>query len=125
MLRVDPPYGDGTWYPIQRFNSDTSLTLLLPVVNAPNITSGSTYTIGQVPVLQEDFHDMIIYGSLMTYYNSIVKDPDRYKMYEEMYNRRLQLLEDYAGTKSVQIDLEMEPPLLNPNLMPFQNTPSS
>jgi len=123
MLRVDPPYGDGTWYPIQRFNSDTSLTLLLPVVNAPNITAASTYTIGQVPVLQEDFHDMLIYGALMTYYNSIVKDPDRYKLYEDMYNRRMTLLEDYAGTKSVTVDLEQEPPMLNPNLMIYQNKP--
>lgn len=121
MLRVDPPYGDGLWYPISSFQSDTSLTLALPVVNAPNITSGSTYTIGQVPILQEDFHDMLIYGPLMTIYNSIIKDPERYGMYKDMYDRRLALLEDYAGTKSVTVDLEADVPMLNPNLMPFKN----
>ncbi len=120
MLRVDTPYGDGTWYPIASFQSDTQLTLSLPVVAAPNITSASTYTIGQVPILQEDFHDAIVYGSLMTYYMTFVKDVDRYNVFKEMYERRLALLEDYAGTKSVNVDLEAEPPLLNPNLMPFK-----
>lgn len=119
-LRVDPPYGDGMWYPIQSFQSDTQLTLLLPVVNAPNITASSTYTIGQLPLLQEDFQDMLIYGPLMTYYSSIVKDEGRYNLYKDMYDRRLVLLEDYAGTKSVTVDLEADVPLMNPNLMPFK-----
>lgn len=121
MLRVDTPYGDGYWYPISSFQSDTELTLALPVIAAPNITSASTYTIGQVPVLQEDFHDMIIYGALMTYYMSFVKDPQRYGVFKDMYERRLDLLSEYAGTKSISVDLEGEVPLLNPNLMPFKS----
>ena len=50
QLRVNPPNGDGMWYPISSFQSDTALTLALPVVNAPNITGSSTYTIGQFPL---------------------------------------------------------------------------
>lgn len=119
-LRVDPPYGDGIWYQIQSFTDDTHLTLSQPVINAPNITASSTYTIGQVPILQEDFHDTIVYGSLLTYYSSLVKDPARYQLYRDLYDRRLVLLEDYAGTKSVTVDLEAEPPSLNPNLFPYK-----
>lgn len=115
-LKANPPYGDGIWYPIRMFNSDTSLTLDLPVVNAPNITAATTYTIGQFPLLQEDFHDMLVYGAAKTYYSSIVKDTDRYKEFDALYAERLTLLEAYAGTKSVNVDLGGEPLLTNPNL---------
>lgn len=121
-IKFDPPYGDGIWYPISQFNSDTSLTLATPVVNAPNITSSTTYTIGQMPLLSEDFADMLVYGSLMIYFNSIVKDPDQYKLYKDLYNDRLELLKDYAGTKSVNVDLESEPAPINPNLFMFSNS---
>lgn len=121
-LRVDPPYGDGLWYPIQSFQSDTALTLALPVVNAPNITAASTYTIAQLPILQEDFQDMLVWGSLMTYFSTIVKDPQKYQEYEREYNRRLDLLKDYAGTKSVNVDLEDEPPMFNTNLFIYKQS---
>lgn len=115
-LRIDPPYGDGIWYPILNFVDDTHLTLALPIVNAPNITSATTYTIGQLPLLEEDFQDMLIYGSLMIYYSSIVNDSNKFKMYEALYKSRLELLEDYAGTKQVNVDLGEEPQAINPNL---------
>ena len=122
QLRVDPPYGDGIWYPISSFQSDTTLTLALPVVNAPNITASSTYTIGQIPLLQEDFHDTLVYGSLMLYYNTIVSNTERYKLFKDMYEARLTLMEDYLGTKSINVDLEDTVPLLNPNLMPYKTS---
>lgn len=121
-LRVDPPYGDGIWYQIQSFTDDTHLTLLQPVLNAPNITSSSTYTIAQLPILQEDFHDMMVYGALKIYYSSIVKDSSRFEMYDALYKDRLVLLEDYAGTKQVTVDLEDEQVLRNPNLYIYQSS---
>jgi hypothetical protein len=115
-IKANPPYGDGIWYPIRQFNSDTSLTLDVPVVNAPNITAATTYTIGQFPLLSEDFHDMLVYGAIKTYYSSIVKDVDRYKEFDALYSERLVLLEAYAGTKSVNVDLGTQPNMTNPNL---------
>lgn len=121
-LRVDPPYGDGVWYPILKFNSNTSLTLSLPVVSAPNITNASTYTIGQLPLLSEDFHDMIVYGALKIYYSTIVRDESKFKEMSGLYQERLELLKDYAGTKSVNVDLESEPQQINPNLFVYSNS---
>lgn len=121
-LRIDPPYGDGLWYPIQKFNSDTSLNLLLPLVNTPAISASSTYTIGQIPLLQEDFHDTLVYGALQIYYSTIVKDPDRYQMFKGLYDERLSLMADYLGTKQVNLDLESEIYLVNPNIFPFQTS---
>jgi hypothetical protein len=114
-LRITPPSGEGIWYQIQRFLSDTSLLLTTPIQNAPSSTA-SAYTIGQLPLLAEDFHDMLVYGALATYHTSIVKDTDKYKMYQAMYDQRLDLLENYAGTKSVNVDLGSQPVPNNPNL---------
>lgn len=118
-LRADPPNGDGIWYSINSFQSGTSLTLNNPVINAPNVTSSTTYTIGQMPLLSEDFHDMIVYGALMVYFSSIVTDDTQYKQFEALYNERLALLAEYAGTKSVNVDLGIEPSMVNANLFYF------
>ncbi len=120
-IKINPPYGDGIYYPIQRFTGETTLELLVPVINAPNITAATTYTIGQLPLLQEDFHDMLVYGALKIYFSSIVKDKDKYKQYDDLYQSRLDLLEAYAGTKSVNVDLGAEPNQVNPNLFLFAN----
>ncbi len=121
-IKADPPNGDGIWYPINSFTSGTVLTLNLPVINAPNITNTTTYTIGQMPLLSEDFHDMLVFGALMVYYSSIVSDTDKFKKYEGLYNQRLELLKDYAGTKSVNVDLGLEPAMVNPNLFLYGTT---
>lgn len=121
-FRVDPPYGDGIWYPISQFNSDTSLTLSIPIVNAPNITAASTYTIGQMPILHEDFHDMIVYGALKIYYSTIVKDTERFNEFKELYAERMDLLKEYDGTKQVNVDLESDPQQINPNLFIYSQS---
>lgn len=120
-LKINPPYGDGIFYPISKFTGETSLVLKLPIVNAPNISASTTYTIGQLPILQEDFHDMLVYGALKVYYSSIVKDKDKFQEFDSLYQERLQLLEAYAGTKSVNVDLEEEPQMVNPNLFLYAN----
>ena len=117
-LKITPPKGEGIWYPIVRFNSDTSLTLGMPIENAPSSTATS-YVIGQMPLLQEDFHDMLVYGSLMTYFSSIVSDDGKFNRFKVMYDERLQLLETYAGTKSVNVDLGAQVTPNNPNLFIF------
>lgn len=118
FLKITPPSGEGIWYQIQKFTSDTSVTLLGPIQNAPSATAAA-YVIGQLPLLQEDFHDMLPYGAAMVYFSSILKDTERYKMFGEMYAQRLSLLEAYAGTKSVNVDLGMQTVPNNPNLYTF------
>lgn len=116
-LQINAPQGDGFWYPISQFNSDTSLTLSLPIVNAPSTTSASHgYSIAQLPILSEDFHDMLPYGSLQTYFNTIVEKENKLKEFKEMYDGRFRMLEEYAGSKSINVDLQDTPLTVNPNL---------
>lgn len=117
-LKINPPSGDGIWYPIQRFSSDTSLTLATPIQNAPSATAAG-YVIGQLPILQEDFHDMLVYGPLMTYFSATVKDKDKVAIYSSLYKQRYALLEAYAANKSVNIDLGAAVVPNNPNLFLF------
>lgn len=121
MIRANPPYGDGIWYPIQSFQSNTALTLAVPVVNAPNITAATTYTIGQFPLLSEDFHDMLVFGALKIYFSSIVQDSNKFKEFDALYKERLDMLADYAGTKQVNVNLGDEPQQVNPNLFLYAN----
>lgn len=114
-LKVTPPSGDGIWYPISRFTSDTQVLLTTPIQNAPSSTA-SSYTIGQLPLLEEDFHDMIVYGALMVYYSSIKNDDKQYGKFKELYEERLELLKEYAGTKSINVDLGAQVVPQNPNL---------
>lgn len=119
-LIINAPNGEGIWYPIQQFNSDTSLTLAYPIQSAPSSTSATHgYSIAQLPVLSEDFHDALIYGALINYYTNIATDLNKAKENQNEYDRRLLLLADYAGTKQVNYNLGERPALLNPNNYPF------
>lgn len=120
-LRVDPPNGDGIWYPIYKFNTDTTLTLVLPAGISTTTGTTPTYTIGQMPLLHEDFEDAIIYGALRIYFASIVPDKNKYASFDAEYKMRLTLMEDYLGTKSVNVDLGAQPRMSNPNLYPYAN----
>lgn len=118
FLKIDPPNGDGIWYPIQRFTSDSALLLASPLQNAPSSTA-ATYTIGQLPLLHEDFHDMLVFGALEIYFSSIVKDPGQFAQFQRLNAERMELLKDYVGTKSVNVDLGPQVVPRNPNLFTF------
>ena len=112
---ASPPNGDGIAYQIQSFTDDTHFTLLKPVVNAPN-PSGGSILIGQYPMLYHDFHDAIVYGALRIYFSSIVKDADRYQLFNGLFNEKLQQMEFYLSTKQINVDLSVTPEMTNPNL---------
>lgn len=117
-LRVTPPKGDGLWYPIQKFTSDTVLLLNSSIIDAP-VASGDAYIIGQFPLLHEDFHDLLVYSSLAIYYSSIKKDTDKFKQYSTMTAAKEKMMEAYLGTKTVQVDLGLQAVPNNPNLYIF------
>lgn len=120
-LKINPPYGDGIWYPISQFTSDTTLTLASPLVHAPNITAATTYTIGQLPLLFEDFHDMLVYGALTVYFSTIVPDANKFKEFDALYKDREEMISEYLGTKQINVDLGDSPQAVNPNLFIYAN----
>lgn len=113
-LQISQPSGDNLWYQIASVNSTTSITLYQPYQG--NTVSGGSFTIGQMPILMEDFHDMLIWKALTYYFSSIVDNPKKRSEFEDAYLKKLTLLDDYAGTKTINVNLARRPPTMNPNL---------
>ncbi len=112
--------GDNLWYQIASVDSATQLTLYQPY-QGTTITSSITYTIGQMPILPEDFQDMLFLKALVYYFTSIKKDEERRVGFEEEYKRKLALLNEYSGSNTVQVNLSRHINMRNPNLYPYGN----
>lgn len=116
-IKFDTPKGDGNWYQISSIASATSLILTQPYQGTTSATVN--YTIGQMPLLLEDFHDLLSYRPLAIYYSSINSDATRASEFKTLYNEGIERLDDYSGSKSVNVDLGESPQLWNPNLFLF------
>lgn len=113
-MRVTSPKGDNNWYQISTINTDTSITLLN---NYEGTTvSGGSYVIGQLPLILEDFQDIIIWKPLTIYFSTINKDEAKLAQFENMRKDGIRMLDDYCGTKSLNVNLAMPPVGENPNL---------
>lgn len=104
--------GDGQWYLISSVTNSTTATLF----NAYGGQTGTyNYTIGQVPVLDSDFHNLLPFRSAMTYYSTIQKDKDKFAQIKSMFMEDFAMLDEFAGNKSTGVDLATEYPIFNPN----------
>lgn len=117
-LKITPPSGDGNWYKISSITSATVLTLVNTYTGGT--TSGASYTIGQMPLLLEDFHDLIVYRALQIYFSTIVDNPNKKKEFTELFDAGIALMEEYAGSKTVNINLRQYINTNNPNR--YQNS---
>lgn len=113
-LQISQTKGDNLWYQVSSVNSATGITLYQPYQGIT--VSGGSYTLGQMPILMEDFHDMLVWKALTYYYTSIVDNPDRVKEYQAMYDNKLELLAEYAGSKTTHVNLGRGAIRMNPNL---------
>lgn len=113
-IQIAQPKGDNLWYQISSVDSTTGITLLTPYQGVT--VSGGSYTIGQMPLLMEDFQDMLIWKPLMFYYSTIAKDTDRFDEFKGLYDEKLKQLNEYAGQKSIHVNLGRRPNYVNPNL---------
>jgi len=109
--------GDNRWYQIKSVESSTSLTLYNDYQGQD--ASGASYTIGEVPILPEDYQDLALYRAMWIYYNSIVPNPEQAKMYQAMYEQGKEVLDFEFGSKSTNPVLTPpNAPVYNPNLFP-------
>ena len=107
--------GDNLWYQIASVDSTTSITLSQPY-QGTTVTNSITWTIGQMPVLMEDFQDMLLWKPLMNYYGSIVDNKTKYSEYKNNYDEKMELLKEYGGSKTVNVNLCRKTYSRNPNL---------
>lgn len=115
-LKITPPSGDGNWYKISSITSATVLTLVNTYTGGT--TSGANFTIGQMPLLLEDFHDLPVYRALMIYFSTIVDNPNKRKEFAELYEQGIERLDEYAGSKTINVNLRQYINTNNPNKYP-------
>lgn len=113
-IQISPAKGDNLWYQVASVDSTTGITLYSPYQGIA--VSGGNYTLGQMPILMEDFHDMLVYKALVFYFSSIVDNPQKAAEYQAQYNLKLEMLDKYAGSTSVDVNLRRKPLSRNPNL---------
>lgn len=114
-IQISESRGDNLWLQIRSVDSATSLTLYQPYQGIS--VSGGNYTIGQMPIIAEDFQDLLIFRALQYYFSSIVDNPKKFEQYKAIYENKLQLLADYSGTNTVNVNLSPRKAFRgNPNL---------
>jgi len=116
-IQFAQPKGDNLWYQITKVDTTTGITLYQSYqgITVSGAIAG-TYTIGQMPLLMEDFHDMLLYKPLYIYFSSINPQPEKAENFKALYAERLALLEEYAGSNTVQVNLRGTFNTKNPNL---------
>ena len=113
-IRINAPLGDNNWYQIDSVASDTSLTLVNPYQG--ETCSGASYTIGQMPLLLEDFHDIIVYKPLITYFSTIQPNEAKASEFKQMRKEGIDRMDKYVGSKSLNVNLARPQVGENPNL---------
>lgn len=113
-IKFTAPSGDNNWYQIASIESDTSLTLINTYQGIN--TTGASYIIGQMPLLLEDYHDVLVFDSLVTYFSSIVDNPNKLKEFTARRNEITNMMDEYVGTKSLNVNLGRRAIGQNPNL---------
>lgn len=112
---TDAINGDNNWYQIDSITSSTVLVLKNPYTGSS--VTGANFTIGQVPILPEQYQDLPLYRTAMIYYTTRFPDPVRAEQYTNLWNTGLAQLDEEYGSKTVNVVLQdRELAQNNPNL---------
>lgn len=107
--------GDNQWYQIDSVTSSTVLVLKNPYTGA-TVTAGS-FTVGETPLLPEDYQDLPLYRMAYLYYTTRFPDPTKAKLYQDLYDRGYDDLNSEFGSKTTNVVLaDTSQPIYNPNL---------
>lgn len=117
-IRLPRPKGDNEWYQVLSIDSETSLTLVQPYQGIT--TTNAPYTIGQMPVILEDFHDLLVYRPLTIYFSTIQPNPAKQSEFQSKYNDGIEMMDNYVGEKVLNVNLSVTPQPINPNLFIYK-----
>lgn len=116
---TDSANGDNQWYQIDTVTSSTVLVLKNKYTGAT--VTGAGFTIGEVPILPEDYQDLPLYRMGLIYYTTRFPDPVRAAQYKGLWTDGNAALDEEFGSKTTNIVLtDVDSPIINPNL--FQSS---
>jgi hypothetical protein len=112
---ADSANGDNQWYQIDAVNSSTMVTLKNPY-SGSTVTNGA-FTVGQTPLLPEDYQDLPLYRLGVIYYTTRFPDPVRAQQYQALWDAGIKALNDEFGSKTTSVVVnEISGDMTNPNL---------
>lgn len=111
--------GDNQWYQIQSVSSGTTAILANPYTGA-TVTNGN-FTIGEVPILPEDYQDLPLYRVGYIYYTTRFPDPTKSQLYQSLWTTGEKALDEEFLSKTTSVVVgNSDQPMINPNL--FQSS---
>jgi len=114
-IQITAPTGDNNWYEIATWVSGTELTLVNQYEG--DTTISTAYTIGEMPLLPEDYQDLPIYRACSIYFTTRVPDPTRADIFDKLYNDGFAKLDAEYGSKSNSVAITPnDTEVINPNL---------
>lgn len=109
------PNGDNQWYQIASVTS--AATASLSNAYQGSTVTGASFTIGEVPILPEDYQDLPLYRLGIIYYTTRFPDPVRADQYQKLWDQGIAALDDEYGSKTTNVVLtDTDAPIVNPNL---------
>lgn len=116
-IRINQSVGDGQWYEIASATT-TSITLVNQYQGSTILVgSATTYTIGEMPLLAEDYHDLPLYRALSIYFTSRVVNPEQAELFTKLYDDGFAKLDAEFGSKSWSVAITpADQEVNNPNL---------
>lgn len=117
---TDATNGDNQWYQIESVATGMGVLTLKNKYTGESVT-GAGFTIGEVPILPEDYQDLPLYRLGVVYYTTRFPDPARAAQYQKLWDEGEQALNEEFGSKTTSIVLtDTDAPIINPNL--FQSS---
>ena len=112
---TDSKNGDNQWYQIDTITSATVLVLKNPYTGAT--VTAADFTIGQAPLLPEDYHVLPLYRMGYFYYTTRFPDKVMAELYQNLWDRGNADLNDEFGSKTTAVSLpDVSQPIFNLNL---------
>lgn len=105
---------DNFWYKIASFTNAT--TIVLDKAFQGTTVAGAAFTIGEMPILPESFHDLPVFYAVMMYYTYKITDFKKERDFAQLWVTGLKDLEAYAGNRSSGVLIEDDSMMQNPNL---------
>ncbi len=115
-IQFSAPRGDENWYQIGSVNTGLGTAELLNPYQGLT-SSAIPFTIGDVPILPEDYQDLPLYRALEVYFTSISPDARSAQLYQGLYDRGYaQLNQDYGSKNTSPVLVDSDAEVYNPNL---------
>lgn len=104
---------DGFWYKIASFTNATTITLAKKYQGITG--AGLAYTIGEMPIIPEAFHQNLVDYAVGQYWWQN-KDIQQAREYERRWNEALKLCAEDSGDKTGNVVIGDQKEIHNPNL---------